>query len=128
VVDTYLMQLMIGYFLTSISDDKTRRQCVLQLDKDCQGVGEEHTHHSGLVIMFAALFYAFFVFDIYGDTAGWKKASVLSIVVICIPWIVWLAIRSESVQRVIWNIIGKGVVIQKRGRKGGGRRRRRCGQ
>jgi hypothetical protein len=105
VADTYTMQLMIGYFLTSISDEQTRRQCVLQLERDCQGVGEEQNYDSGLVILFAALFYAFFVFDIYGDAAGWRGAIVLSLIVVLIPTIIW-AVRMSSLQRRVMTMLG----------------------
>jgi hypothetical protein len=101
------MQLMIGYFLTSISDDKTRRQCVLQLEKDCQGVGEEQNYDSGLVILFAGLFYAFFVFDIYGDAAGWKGASIISLILVLIPTVIW-TFRMTSLHNRVKSLFGGG--------------------
>eukprot|EP01034_Spumella_vulgaris_P024925 gene24925-31321_t len=45
-VDTYLVQLKIGYFLTSTRDEQLRHQYSLQLERDCQGVGEEQGYDS----------------------------------------------------------------------------------
>eukprot|EP01034_Spumella_vulgaris_P024933 gene24933-31331_t len=79
---------MIGYFLASISDETLREQHLQQIERDCQGAGDAQGYDSGLVILFAALFYAFFVFDIYGDAAGWRSATIAATVVVVVPVVV----------------------------------------
>jgi hypothetical protein len=90
-----------GYFLTATVGDQLRHKYTQQLERDCEGVGVSRGKDSGLVILFAALFYAFFVFDIYGDAAGWNDAMILACCIIAVS----LLIRSvlKCVQRRNFN-------------------------
>jgi hypothetical protein len=68
----------MGKFILSITDADLRVKFIKKLQNDCDCTFELlHNPMTRLVIPFAAVFYACFIFDIYGDQAGWRNAIVL---------------------------------------------------
>ncbi len=78
-----------GYFLASITDERRLELHTAQLERDCEGVNDaQQAYGLRLVIVFASMFYAFFVFDIYGDSAGWQGATVLAVIlIVCVVFL-----------------------------------------
>jgi hypothetical protein len=89
--ETYLNEIILGKYLSSIEDETLRVLCSLKLQRDSEGALDLlYTPTMRLVIPFTAFFYACFVFDIYGDAVGTNNALWAALLLIFLPLAVYL--------------------------------------
>ena len=79
---TWLTQLQIGRFLIV---NKDTAGIANQINEECNGVGRLLRKSMWILAPFASVFYAFFLFDTYGDQTGWKEAVWIAIVMSFAP-------------------------------------------
>lgn len=77
---TMLTQLSLGRLLLLQG-----LRCRESIDRDCEGAVELLWDALFLVLPVASLFYGFFLFDIYGDEAGWKRSCWIPLVMLFVP-------------------------------------------
>eukprot|EP01034_Spumella_vulgaris_P030892 gene30892-38179_t len=82
---------------------KSRTSDALRLiEKDCGGARAMFLKSLWIAAPFALLFYCFLLFDILGDTLGYKRAIWLPISIICVPVLARLGVRFKQ-----YTIFGK---------------------
>ncbi len=92
--ETFLQEIIMGRFLSGIEDEELRTQFAEKLNKDCEGSLQMLVEPMiKLVVPFAAIFYAFFIFDIYGDQVGWRAALLPAALMASMPAIIWLCYK-----------------------------------
>ena len=90
VVDSLVNQLMIGRFLHRIDEDVMRAAYRDIIAKEVRGSSMSLGNAMlKLIVPFAALFYGFFLFDTYGDSAGYRAALWCTIVMASTPLLLW---------------------------------------
>lgn len=88
--ESYLNLLIIGRFLVEIEDENIRKQFHERLSGECaKCIDLLLVPLVRLVVPFAALFYGFFVFDIYGDEVGFKRAVWTLVLLMVTPVFLW---------------------------------------
>ncbi len=88
--ETYLNEVIMGRFLSSIADETLRLKYACILSRDCEGAMELLIKPLLMrVVPFAAFFYAFFVFDMYGDQVGWMGSVWAAVVMTATPGLIW---------------------------------------
>eukprot|EP01034_Spumella_vulgaris_P032209 gene32209-39773_t len=92
---TYYEQLAIGRLLTAIKAKGFEKYKIV-LDAELQDIAQCFEHSIWIVVPFASMFYAYFVFDTLGDAVGGSKAAWVPIVMLCIPAAVFAAIRGKG--------------------------------
>lgn len=89
--ECYVNLMIMGRFLIEIKDEATRNQFLERMCCDCEDSFYVLLNPLvKLVIPFAAVFYAFFVFDIYGDQVGLKKAIWAPVLLLATPYLIRL--------------------------------------
>jgi hypothetical protein len=95
---TTAAQLSIGRFVL-----KSRTESALDtLEADCSGARVMFLQSLWMAAPFTLLFYSFLLFDILGDTLGYKRAVWLPLGLVSAPLLVWLGVRFKQ-----YTIFGK---------------------
>lgn len=81
---TYMNQFIIGRFVKHF-EGIARELVVKSLNRDCEGVAVLFKHSLLFTIPFTALFYGFYLIDIYGDAVGWRNAMWASVLIFSMP-------------------------------------------
>jgi hypothetical protein len=81
--DTYFTQCLIGRLTLLLN--KNGLPWAKHLDNECKGVAGSLRESIWLITPFVVSFYSFFVFDIYGDDVGFKRAIWSLFSTIAIP-------------------------------------------
>ena len=91
LANTRFVQLMIGRLLTK-ADALHLPSYGHQLDQDCEGAAKAFRHVIWLLLVFTCLFYSLFVFDILGDSVGWRRALWAPLTMICLPLAIYFGV------------------------------------
>jgi hypothetical protein len=89
---TYLNQYLIGSFVEE-AEAQSHYGCIESVQADCDEVIKLLEHIGLLLIPFACLFHAFFVFDILGDETGWLRALWAPIILAWFPFCAWFGVK-----------------------------------
>jgi hypothetical protein len=103
LLTTYTVQLAVGKLLTE-SQKANYIHYTMRLNEECDGMQSAFRHVVYLLLVFAASFYAFFVYDMLGDEVGWLRAIWAPVCLAMMPLVLYLCI---VVGRVLYEAIRK---------------------
>ncbi len=89
---TYYEQLVVGKLMKEAKDGNLLIYQSI-LDNDLNGVATHFSHTIWLIVPFASLFYAYYVFDTLGDAVNWNNAYWAVIVILCVPVLCYVGVE-----------------------------------
>jgi hypothetical protein len=100
--DIYFSQLLMGRLALRLRTENI--PWIKALDNECKGVSDSLYSSIHLLTVFVVFFYAFFIFDIYGDETGFKRAIWAPIIMIALPLLAmalpWNLLRKQTIKKL----------------------------
>jgi hypothetical protein len=104
--DVYLVQLMIGRLICRFRHEGIPWHHAL--DRECMGVSDILYESIHLLTLIAVFFYGFFIFDIYGDDVGMRRALWAPVVMVIAPLTVMaILLNQEKLKPMVHNVVRK---------------------